>query len=300
MYDYATVSNASNDAVPRGVAWAFCGLFKRGKTYGAARWNPSGSTQKTLYLDAERCVLRWEEYAGMTVLPITSFNPPKESDGKIIPPDKRGYIVNGETKKAWSLKEAMAIIKAMVKNGDLAKHFEIVVIDSVDALQKWSEESYLDELNKNKEKDEQVFSIGDVPHGAAWSDARYTLVNPLVELKELVTSVGVDIGFVIHSKTTTQVANKWQRDPALRAGVTNALFGEIDAIGYIDIEDSIKENGAVFGTVYEGHMHTISFNIYGEILTGGIRMNKLVNKTFPFAYKAIEEEYKKLSATKEK
>jgi hypothetical protein len=29
-------------------------------------------------------------------------------------------------------------------------------------------------------------------------------------------------------------------------------------------------------------------------------MNKLVNKTFPFAYKAIEEEYKKLSATKEK
>ena len=67
----------------------------------------------------------------------------------------------------------------MVKNGDLAKHFEIVVIDSVDALQKWAEESYLDELNKNKEKDEQVFSIGDVPHGAA--GVMRNALNPLVE-----------------------------------------------------------------------------------------------------------------------
>lgn len=297
---YTTTSNASNERIPRGVVWAFTGLFKRGKTYGASRWNPSGTQKKTLYLDAERCVLRWEEYAGMNVLPISSFSPPRDANDKIIPPGKRGYIIDGTEIKSWSFKEAVALIKHLAEDGTLAKNFEIVVVDSVDALQKWSEEAYLDNLNKSRDKDEKVYSIGDIPHGAAWSDARNELCRPILALRNTVINAGIDLGLVIHSKTTTQVSNKFQRDPALRAGVTNALFGEVDAIGYIDIEETNLPDGANYGSVFQGQQHTISFNVFGEILTGGIRLSKLVNKSFPFAYKAIEEEYKNLSTKKEK
>lgn len=289
---YTHQVNASDDSVPRGVTWVFTGLPKRGKTYGASRWNHSLSPTRTLYLDAEKCVLKWKEYNGMTVIPITSFDRPIDKDGNVKKMDDRGLYLNGEQVRSLSFAEALVLVKQLVKEGELHKNFDIVILDTVDVLQRWAEESYIADLNATRKSGEQYGSIGDVPHGAAWGDARDKLVRPILEMRDAVTSCEVDFGMIIHSKTKTQVDNTYQRDPALRAGVTNALFGEVDAIGYINVEDSHLPNGAEFGAVNEGQLHTISFSVREEILTGGIRLGKLVNKTLPFSYAAIEREYK--------
>jgi len=295
ILEYASVGNTDGTIMPRGSTYVFTGLFKRGKSYGASRWNPTGDTSRTLYLDAERCVLRFKEYNGMTTLPLTSFTIPKDEKGTPIPPEKRGYSINGKPIKSWSLKEAIALIRVMANRGLLQEKFDIVVLDTLDVLQKWSEEYFLAEYNKTKEPKDQVFSLMDVGggHGAAWSDARDVLVRPLLELREIVTGMNVDMAWLIHSKTTTQVANKFQRDPALRAGVTNALFGEADAIGYIDVEDSNLPDGSLYGCVHSGILHTVSFVTESEILTGGSRLGPLVGKTLPFSYQAAQEEYRK-------
>ena len=295
--DFATVVEASNEQMPRGIAIAITGLFKRGKTYGLSRFNPSGDVRKTLFIDTERCVLKYEEYNGMTVLPCISFAPPRDGDGKIIPPEDRNYIINGKNFKAWSFQEICAIVHSLKASGMLHQQFELVAIDTVDNLQNWAEAYHLEKYNQKqrslKEKGEVVDSIGEIPYGSGWSDARDELVRPLLRMKEEVNQVGVDFGISIHAKTTSQVKNIYQRDPALRAGVTNALFGEMDLIGYVNVEDTDLPDGAEFGAVFQGKLHTISFVVSEEIMTGGTRLNRLVNKTLPFSYQALVNEYKK-------
>jgi len=294
--DFATRVEASNDEMPRGIAIAVTGLFKRGKTYGLSRFNPSQDVRKTLFIDTERCVLKYEEYNGMTVLPCISFAPPRDKNGKIIPPEDRNYIIRGKRYKAWSFQEICAIIHSLAVSGQLNEQFELVAVDTVDNLQTWSEAYYLESYNQRvsgKDKGEPVESIGEIPHGAGWSDARDILVRPLIRMKEEVNQIEVDFGMSIHAKTTTQVKNFYQRDPALRAGVTNALFGEMDLIGYVNVEDTDLPDGAEYGAVFQEKLHTISFSVSDEILTGGTRLSKLANKTLPFAYQALANEYKR-------
>ena len=296
---YFETTDVSETAMPIGNAYCFTGLFKRGKTYNAARWNPSCDAKKTLILDAERCILKFPEYNGVKVLPLTSWVAPVDANGVTVAPSERGLYSNGQPIKAWSFKEAIALIKVMAKKGDLKNMFETVMIDTVDVLQTWAEQHYIADQNTRKKDDEQVFSIGDVAHGAAWSDARDILVTPLLELKSIVTGAGLDFIIIVHSKTTTQVANKYQRDPALRAGVANAIFGQMDAIGYVNVEDSVLPDGANNGTVYNGVQYTVSFMNSQEILTGGSRLKALVNETIPFSYKAAIDLYAQKSTKKE-
>ena len=294
--NYATVIEAASasNTLPRGTVYARVGLPKRGKTYWAARWNPTHDPARTLYLDADRCVLRYPyHYPNMTTLPIISWVPPTDSSGKILPPDQRGYWNNRKQIRAWSFKEAIALIRTMASNGVLQEKFDTVAIDTVDILQDWSEAYHLSQVNAKRKAEERVDTIGElgVVYGSAWSDARNVLIDSIASLVEIVRNVDVDCVLNIHAKTTTQVGNVWQRDPALRGGVTAALFGMVDVVGYCNVQDTTKKDGDDYGTVYKGQSYVISYTVTSEINTGGSRLGPIVNKTLPNCYKAIMAEY---------
>ena len=288
--------NVPNNAPPRGTIYARVGLPKRGKTYWGARWNPTHDPKRTLFLDCDKCVLRYPwDYPGMTTLPIISWAPPIDANGKTIPPEQRGYFVKGKQVKAWSFKEAIALIRAMSQNGLLQANYDVVCIDTVDILQDWSESYHLSIVNAKRKPEDRVDTIGELgtAHGSAWSDSRMVLTNALDSLGDICRSAEVDLVLDIHAKTTTQVGNVWQRDPALRGGVTAALFGMVDVIGYCNIEDTNKPDGSDFGTVYQGQRYTISYTVSSEVTTGGTRLGPIVNKTLPNCYQAIMAEYAK-------
>lgn len=293
--DFITRSSVSDDAVPRGIVYARVSLPKRGKTYWGARWNPTHDVKRTLFLDAERCVLRFPEYNGMPTLPLMSWDAPRNESGKAVPLDQRGYVVNRKQVKAYSFKEALGLIRVVASKGQLAEMCDVICIDTVDILQDWSEAYHVAQANARRKEDEQVSTLGELgqAHGSAWSDARMTLLNPMGDLFDICRSNDIDCVVNIHSKTTTQVANVFQRDPALRAGVASALFGMVDVIGYCNLETTNEPDGADYGTVFNGQAYVISYTVSSEMTTGGSRLGFLANKTLPNCYQAIVAEYKK-------
>lgn len=281
------------NAVPRGIAYLRIALPKRGKTYWGARWNATHDVKRTLFLDTEKCTARFPEYNGMTTINLTSWEPPRGSDGKVLAPQARGLFINGKPAKALSFTEAVGLIRAM--GSELSESFDTVCVDTIDILQEWSEAYHISLINAKRKEEDKVLTLGELgtAHGSAWSDARSVLIKSLDSLIDICRNVGVDIVMNVHSKTTTQVANVWQRDPALRAGVSSALMGLVDVVGYCNIEDTLDNDGSKFGTVYNGQAYTISYSASSEITTGGSRLGFLVNKTLPNCYQAIVEEYDK-------
>ncbi len=276
------------------MIYARVGLPKRGKTYWAARWNPTHDPKRTLYLDADKCILRFSQlYPGMATLPLVSWVPPVDKNGKPLPPDERGYWHNRKQIRAWSFKETIALIRAMAANGILQQNYDTVAIDTIDILQDWSEQYHIDTVNAKRKAEEKVDTLGELSaaHGSAWSDARNVLTDALWSLSDILRSAEIDGVYNIHAKTTTQVGNVWQRDPALRGGVTAALFGMVDVVGYCNVEDTNKPDGDDFGTVYKGQRYIISYTVGSEITTGGSRLGPIVNRTLPNCYQAIMKAY---------
>lgn len=301
--EYFTISSVNENEMPKGLVWAFVGLPKRGKTYGISRFNPSQDITKTLFLDLEMCTLEYPEYRGLHVLPITSYTPPTvvvEVNGKktkeIVPSSERPLYVGGKQIRNYSIIEAISIIKSMEKSGAL-KNFESIVIDTVDALQGLIEEKCIEEYNEENPK-KPVNSIGDIgSYGSGWDLAKRRLVSGpssvIKELKTISARTGIEIVLSIHSKTTTQIEGRVQRDPALRAGNTLALFAEVAAIGYVDNHKTSLPDGSNGGSVGKGKQHTVSFITNSEETTGGTRLSSLVGKTVPFSYQEIKKEYEK-------
>ena len=295
--NFATIiSEEASPSVPRGLAYARVGLPKRGKTYWAARWNPTHDPARTLFLDADKCVLRYPHlYPNMIVMPLVSWDPPRDKEGKPIPANQRGYWHNKQQINAWSYKEVLAIIRSMANSGYLQENFDTVAIDTVDILQEWAEQYHLSLVNAKRDDKDKVDTIGELgqAHGSAWSDARMVLLNGIQDLLDICRNAEIDVVLDVHAKTTTQVGNVWQRDPALRAGVVAGLFGMVDIIGYCNVQDTLEPDGSEFGTVYKGQAYVISYNVSSEITTGGSRLGAIVNKTLPNCYQAIMAEYDK-------
>jgi len=307
---YILINDVSEDEMPRGRTWAFISLPKRGKTTGSARFNPSGSPEKTLFLDLENCVSHYPQFKGLNIINIGMYHTPqrpkKDESGKeildknnnpvfeTVPLKERNYYVAGKPTPIFSVIETIAIIKQMAKDGTLQK-YESVVLDTVDILQYLCEEATVDEYNARlKSKDNEVSSVGEIGEwGSGWDVARKKVMSIIYELKSLTSKFQLELCLPIHSKTTTQLKGKTQRDPALRQGLALALFGQCDLIGYIDQEPCENDDGDLDGTVFRNKVHTISFITNSEELTGGTRLGALVGKTFPFSYKIIKQSYER-------
>lgn len=311
LMDFFVTNNINENELPKAKTWIFVGLPKRGKTYGASRFNPSMSVEKTIYIDLEHCTLEYPEYRGLNILPVTSYvaplakdengnyieNPQSPGSYKKLTPKERSIFVGGNEVQTYSIVEVLAILKALEKSGQL-KNFESIVIDTVDQLQAMVEEETINEYNEKSRT--QVTSIGDIgEYGSGWDNARKKIVSVVRELKTLASRNNLELVLSVHSKTTTQLKGKTQRDPALRTGVGLTLFGEAAAIAYIDRVDTNKNDGDDYGTVKDGKQYTMSFVSNSEETTGGSRFSKLVNKTFPFSYGSLLDAYKEISTTQQ-
>lgn len=307
LSSYFTITNVNPKKMPKAKVWAFVGLPKRGKTYGASRFNSSSDVTKTIFIDLEMCSLEYPEYNGLNVLPVISYDAPRRTkrDEKgnailsesgapiteVIPTSERDLYVEDESIPAYSMREVLVILKAMDKAG-LLRNYETLVIDTVDKLQALVEEFTVEEYNKKHPQD-KANAIGEIgEYGAGWDSAKKRLINgTILEIKAICARNQLELCLCIHSKTTTQMKGKQQRDPALRQGNTLSLFGEVAAIGYIDNEPTALPDGANSGSVKNGKQYTISFVSNSEETTGGSRFNKLVGKTLPFSYAEIKKEY---------
>ncbi len=304
LQKYLITNQVSPYKMPTSNVWAFCGLPKRGKTTGAVRFNESNSVEKTIVIDLEKCVSKYPQFQGANVLNVGSYDPPmrpkKDKNGKVIhdkhdkeiyepiPVKERGFIINSEELPIYSMTEAMAILNVASNEGEL-KQYDTIVIDTVDALQTLVEDWVIRE--HNKENEEKVYALADIgSYGSGWDKAKRKLMSVILQLKDIIEKNQMELCLCIHSKTTTQIENKIQRDPALRNATALTLFGECGIIGYVDSVQTRKKSNK-YGTIAEGKEHVISFDTRSEVLTGGTRLSRLVGKTLPFSYNAIKEEY---------
>lgn len=301
---YFTQNQMDTNVLPAAKTWAFVALPKRGKTSGIARFNRSGDMSKTIFLDFENCVLHYPQFKGLNVMNINSYSTPKrpvlDDNGKTVLVDgkpkmesvpllERGFHVNGIDTPVYSVMEVLAILNAIDQQGGL-KDYESIAVDTVDILQSLVEEHVIQEYN-TKEKT-NCLSIGDIgEYGSGWDQSKKIVIGVILELKKLCEKNNLELCLSIHSKTTTQIKGKTQRDPALRAGTTLSLFGHCAAIAYVDREYTDKKDGDDDGTVYKGQQYTISFMSSSEELTGGTRFQKLVGETVPFSYKLVKQKY---------
>ena len=307
---FTVTSNLDPNVMPKGGIWCFIGLPKRGKTHNSARFNPSSDRSKTLYIDLENTILRFPQHSGTKVLPTAYYLPPKrdklDAAGKkilnsknvpeqeIVPLTQRGYCINGEDKPLFSIREVVTILKAASANGEL-KEYESIVIDTVDVLQDLIEAHVINEYNKEMKSVQGRLArgLGEIgERGTGWDNAKKLLLEILNDIYQIAQRHQLELIFLIHSKTTTQLPDgKSQRDPAIRPSTSLTLFGMVDIIGYVDRVSTHKSDGDDDYTVANGLQYTVNFKTYSEELTGGSRFEHLVNKIVPFSYKEIKKEY---------
>ena len=281
MFEVQTISTDWSSDLPGGITWYFIGQPKSGKTTQSSKWSSLGS-KGVLVLDTD---LGADFVDKANVVTISSLNAPirpKEIDGvkvvkngtpvnELVPPEERGFYYRTGEKKSepmpvYSLAEVVASLE---KNWDTMP-YDTVVIDTIDQVNSWIEDTVKAELG--------IKEMGEGQWGADWGKARRKNTDVVVRLQRFLKKVGGNLILISHSKSTTITDGKAQLAPNLPRGLASALTARADVIGYTTCN---KEDGA-----YE-----VSFQSYDERMVGS-RLKPLAQKDLPFEYSSIMEEIK--------
>ena len=266
--------------LPDGITWFFIGQPKTWKTSAASKWSDKG-TDGTLIIDAD---LGADFVPDANSVTVTCLNPPtrvKKVDGKVVvkdgqkimelvPPEARGYVHRtgpdkGKPMKVYSLAEVYAFLRDKWEK----LPYDTLVVDTVDEINKWIEETVLKELN--------IAEMGDGQnYGKDWRLARSKNLDIILRLQRLMKRTGSTLVLLSHAKQTAITDGKAQLMPALPSGLGYALTAKADVIGYSSIN---KESG-------KSH---ISFEGYDERAVGS-RLRPLAQKEMLFDYETVKQE----------
>ena len=272
--------SVNKNELPGGFVYIFIGPPKTGKTTEVAKWRDS-----CLLIDANL----GSDLVECNRITVTSINPPKEEqkdeNGKIIirngkpllriiPPEERGYVYRtgpnrGKPMPVYSVSEVLTHVRQNLEQGTFP--YKAIAIDTMGDINEWIEEIVINEMG--------LKSMGEAAYGGDWGRARSKNLDIIKRFGLLCRKYGIDFIQINHSKPTTTIGTTVQLSADLPRGLTTALNGRADVIGYVSIDKST--NKAV-----------VSFQAYDERQVGS-RFEALAGKTIPFSWTSIENEVKK-------
>ena len=276
-------------ALPSGITWYFIGQPKSGKSTAASGWSDRGQ-KGVLVIDTD---LGGDFVDGANVIAVDYLNTPIRTvtkDGirvtksgkpmnEAVPPNERGGVYRsgpkkGEAMPIYSLSE---VVTDLEKNWESYK-FDTIVIDTIDKVNEWIEDTVKKELD--------IKNMGDGQWGADWGMARRKNLDIVRRLQTFCKKVGSDLILISHSKQTAVQDDKVQLAPALPSGLGRSLCASSDVIGYTTINK-------------EDQSYEISFAGYDERMIGS-RLRPLAQKQLPFNYDSIIDEIKSYKEKGEK
>ena len=285
MLQVQKVSTDWANGIPSGLTWYIIGQPKTGKTTQASKWSPNGQ-EGVLIIDTD---LGADFVDGANVVTVNELNPPtrvKTKDGvkimkdgkeqvELIPPDDRGFYHRsgpnkGKPMPVYSLAEVVA---DLMQNWDKYS-YDTVVLDTLDQVNEWIEQTVTKEMN--------IDNMGDGQWGSDWAMARKRNLDIVKKLQTFLKKVGGNLVLTSHAKHSMVIDDKVQLAPSLPGGLGRSICAKADAIGY-----------ATVGKEKEGYI--ISFRGYDERMIGS-RLRPLAQKQIPFSY---EEVIKEINAYKE-
>ena len=271
--------------IPNGFVYLFIGPPKTGKTTECAKWRDN-----SLIIDTNL----GSDLVNCNRITVTSLNVPKrekkDKEGKIlvenglpimeiVPPEERGFVNRTGTDKGkpmsvYSLAEVLVWVKTTLTTGKFP--YEAIVLDTIGDINDWIEEVITEEMG--------IKSMGDGQWGSDWGRARAKNLDIVKRFGVLCRKYAIDLVLVGHSKPTVVVGQIAQLAVDLPRGLTTALNGKADVIGYISID---KNSGK----------SVVSFQAYDERQVGS-RFEALGGKTIPFSWTSIKNEVEKYKEIK--
>lgn len=287
MIKVHTITYSVQD-MPVGYVALFYGYPKTHKTTETSKWSDKGS-EGVLLIDTE---LGSDYVQGCNRVICTSINPPTRRAMKngepvnnhaglptyeIVPVLERGYTFNtgankGKPMEAYSLAEILTEIYKNV-NDEKAFPYQTIVIDTIDEINDWIEQETCEKLG--------IKAMGTGEYGSDWATAKNRIKTILADLIRVLKKANKNLILISHAKSSTVTKNVKQLGADLPKGVSKAIMGMCELIGYISIGEH-KEA-------------TISFAPYDEVQMGS-RIEALSNATIPFNYEAFKkhiENYKR-------